>query len=75
PENTSTILRQFIVALFITHGETKLNSIGNLLANSNTNPPFPHGSFRGDWCRTLVRRSRPISSSTRTTTTTTTTKH
>ncbi len=57
PENTSPILRQFIVSLFITHGETKLNAIGNLLAARNTDPPFPQGSFRGNWCHSLINRS------------------
>ncbi|CAF3147141.1 unnamed protein product [Rotaria sp. Silwood2] len=73
PEKSSPVLRQFIVSLFITHGETKLNSIGNLLADNNTNPPFLYGSFRGEWCHSLTNRPTLLSLSSSLTTTTTTT--
>ena len=46
PEKTSVVLRQFLASLFITHGETKLNSIGNLLVSMNsTTSPYPHISL------------------------------
>ncbi|CAF1488345.1 unnamed protein product [Adineta steineri] len=54
PDKTSAVLRQFIASLFITHGETKLNSIGNLLTEGNIDPPFLQGSFRGNWCHALI---------------------
>ncbi|CAF1380376.1 unnamed protein product [Adineta steineri] len=54
PDKTSSVLLQFIASLFITHGETKLNSIGNLLTDGNIDPPFLPGSFRRNWCHALI---------------------
>jgi hypothetical protein len=36
PNNTSNALRRFIEALFITHAETKLNTLGHLDADHST---------------------------------------
>jgi len=56
PTKTSAVLRQFITSLFITHGETNLNAVGNLLVNSNFNLTFPFGTARGNWCHSLTNR-------------------
>ena len=74
PDNTSPVLRQFVAALFITHGETKLNSIGNLLDDSNMSPPFLHGPFRGNWCHGLIHPAQSSSIMTITATATATTR-
>ncbi|CAF3873588.1 unnamed protein product [Rotaria sp. Silwood1] len=55
PEHASAALRRFVEALFITHAETKLNTIGHLdqwtpLNDTNYKPSI-------EWCRNLSRRS------------------
>jgi hypothetical protein len=60
PDDCSHELRRFIEALFITHAETKLNTIGRLTHKgawpSLSTTSFDH-SNRGAWCQNLVRRS------------------
>ena len=55
PDNCSPQLRQFIAALFMTHTESRLNSIGRLTLDSPM--PSPDYSDRTEWCAKLVRRS------------------
>lgn len=66
PLDCSGPLQRIVEALFITHAETKLNTMGHLDGsitgnNANSNP---HGmtheriiTDRGQWCRNLSRRS------------------
>ena len=66
PDPCSITFKRLIEALFITHAETKLNTLGHLdgsvVYNSTTNNNYPdHSSTatiidRGDWCYNLVRR-------------------
>jgi hypothetical protein len=72
PETGSTILREIVEALFITHAETKLNSSGCLVGNNSDN--FNHQNVA--WCEGLVDRPVPslIRTAPATTTTTTTLK-
>ncbi|CAF1378446.1 unnamed protein product [Rotaria sordida] len=52
PPNTSTLFRQIIHSLFVTHTEAKLNTLGHIFdLNMTTN-------VRQDvWCANLIRRS------------------
>ncbi len=68
PENSSEMFRSTIESLFITHAETNLNTIGNVLkvdqppGNGNYYPLNDPWLIRGDdWCSGLVRRPRPKS--------------
>jgi hypothetical protein len=61
PETGSTVLRQIVEALFITHAETELNSSGRLVgnnnnANKNDDVPIHENAV---WCEGLVRRPLP----------------
>lgn len=65
PQDCSGPLQRIVEALFITHAETKLNTMGHLdgsVANSNYHSNL-HGmtreriiADRGNWCRNLIRR-------------------
>lgn len=62
PPNVSIVFRQFIQALFITHSEVNLNSIGHLVTPNHApnNMPLSRQTTapaRGEWCRELVRRA------------------
>lgn len=52
PEQCSAPFQRIIEALFITHAETRLNTIGHL---DGTNDPTNTMLDRGDWCRDLHR--------------------
>jgi hypothetical protein len=64
PQDCSGPLQYIVEALFITHAETKLNTMGHLdvsVTNSNNNSS-PHAmtreriiADRGHWCRNLIR--------------------
>ncbi len=64
PENGSTVLRQIVESLLITHTEAKLNSSGCLVnksnnGNNNHNDADADASSRHQnvaWCEGLVRR-------------------
>lgn len=63
PEPCTDIFRDIIESLFITYGETSLNTFGNVLIEHPTyehhpmhNPWLLRGS---DWCQGLVRRPKP----------------
>jgi hypothetical protein len=60
PDDCSYELRRFIEALFITHAETKMNTIGRLTQKKDSWPPSSTNSFdhsnRGLWCEKLVRQ-------------------
>jgi hypothetical protein len=82
PETCSEMFRYTIESLFITHAQTKLNTIGNMLQlDQQDDHYYPLNNpwlVRGDsWCRGLVRRPRPkldtVVPATAATTTTTTT--
>lgn len=57
PVNASETLRRLIEALFITHAETKLNTIGFLDQDSfsNKNATDRDDNNDNDWCQNLVR--------------------
>ena len=65
PDPCSITFKRLIEALFITHAETKLNTLGHLdgsIVHNNANNNQPDHSWtaiiidRGDWCYNLVRR-------------------
>jgi hypothetical protein len=65
PDHCSITFKRLIEALFITHAETKLNTLGHLdgsvVNNSTDNNHTNHSSTaiindRGHWCHNLVRR-------------------
>ena len=58
PETASTVLRQTVEALFITHTESKLNSSGDLVNNYDAPGPSIHHPNIA-WCEGLVRRPCP----------------
>ncbi|CAF2085486.1 unnamed protein product [Rotaria magnacalcarata] len=58
PNNASDALRRFVEALFITHAETKLNTIGHLDQLSTSRNTDQIASIDcNEWCRDLIRRS------------------
>ncbi|CAF4870689.1 unnamed protein product, partial [Rotaria socialis] len=58
PNNASDALRRFVEALFITHAETKLNTIGHLDQLSTSRNTDQIASIDcNEWCRNLIRRS------------------
>ncbi|CAF1520413.1 unnamed protein product [Rotaria magnacalcarata] len=58
PNNASEALRRFVEALFITHAETKLNTIGHLDQLTKSDSTKEIASIDcNEWCRDLVRRS------------------
>ncbi|CAM4984140.1 unnamed protein product [Rotaria socialis] len=63
PETCSEMLRLTVESLFITHAETKLNTIGNILNKNSTGNTYPLNSpwlSRGDeWYQGLLRRPQP----------------
>lgn len=66
PEGSSTVLRQFIESLFITHAQTKLNSSGCLVGNEGApvvSDTLNHQKQQQQhaiiWCESLVRRPSP----------------
>ncbi|CAF3802427.1 unnamed protein product [Rotaria sp. Silwood1] len=65
PETCTDMLCFTIESLFISYGETKLNSIGNVLnvdQNSNYYPLNAPWLLRSnEWCQGLVRRPQPTS--------------
>ncbi|CAF1439543.1 unnamed protein product [Rotaria sordida] len=59
PETCTEMFRLLIESLFITHAETKLNSIGNILKPIDL-PDYNPWLIRGDhWCQGLLRRPKP----------------
>ncbi|CAF4520082.1 unnamed protein product, partial [Rotaria magnacalcarata] len=60
------MLRLTVESLFITHAETKLNTIGNILNKNSTGNTYPLNSpwlSRGDeWYQGLLRRPQPKTS-------------
>ncbi|CAF1447688.1 unnamed protein product [Adineta steineri] len=58
PDDCSNELRRFIEALFITHTETRLNTLGRLTHRGPWSSPLDD-SDRGRWCDKLVRPSPP----------------
>ena len=73
--DVSDTVRRFVESLFITHTETKLNTLGRLLHqdddnndNNNDNNVNFHGMSpeariiidRGEWCRNVIHRSLPM---------------
>ena len=60
------MFRLLIESLFITHAETNLNTIGNVLNETNNGINFPLNDpwliRSNDWCRGLLRRPQPKSS-------------
>ncbi|CAF1320142.1 unnamed protein product [Adineta steineri] len=59
PETSTEMFRLLIESLFITHADTKLNSIGNMLRGIDL-PDFNPWLIRGDqWCQGLLRRPKP----------------
>ena len=60
PDTCSEAFRYTIESLFISHAQTKLNSIGNVLNREHDNGYHPQSNpwlTRGsEWCRNLVRR-------------------
>lgn len=64
PESCSEMFRFTIESLFITHADTKLNTIGNMLnensIGNNHHPLFNPWLDRGnEWCDGLQRRPQP----------------
>jgi hypothetical protein len=51
PSDTSNLFREMLHALFVTHAETKLNTMGHLFSSS-----IRVNIDRGIWCAQLVRR-------------------
>ncbi|CAF1203466.1 unnamed protein product [Adineta steineri] len=59
PETSTEMFRLLIESLFITHADTKLNSIGNMIRGIDL-PDFNPWLIRGDqWCQGLLRRPKP----------------
>ena len=59
PETCSEMFRWTIESLFITHAETTLNTIGNVL-NPHQLMDYNPWLIRGDeWCQNLQRRPQP----------------
>ena len=60
PDTCSEAFRYTIESLFISHAQTKLNTIGNVLNRDHDHGYQPLNNpwlMRGDaWCRGLVRR-------------------
>ena len=67
PDRCTELFYRFIEALFITHAQTKLNTLGHLdgmiVENNNSNDTNARlvSDRRGDWCQNLVRRPTPMS--------------
>ncbi|CAF5218477.1 unnamed protein product [Rotaria magnacalcarata] len=65
PETCSEMLRLTVESLFITHTETNLNTIGNILNKNSTANNHPMNNprlIRGDeWYPGLLRRPQPKS--------------
>ncbi|CAF3548004.1 unnamed protein product [Rotaria socialis] len=63
PETCSEMLRLTVESLFITHAETNLNTIGNILNKNSTGNNHPINNpwlIRGDeWYQGLLRRPQP----------------
>ena len=63
PETCSNMFRWTIESLFITHAETNLNTIGNVLSHDDHGDYHPLDNpwlIRGDeWFRGLLRRPQP----------------
>ena len=65
PEQCSAPLPRLVEALFITHAQTRLNTIGHLDANTTREDATNAGNVtevaqiidRTDWCRSLNRPS------------------
>ena len=57
------MFRYTIESLFISYGETNLNTIGNVLNQDQSGNYYPLNNpwlIRGDaWCQGLVRRPQP----------------
>ena len=61
PEVCTDMFRFTIESLFITHAETQLNTVGNIL-NPNQYPDYNPWFIRGsEWCQGLLRRPQPSS--------------
>ena len=56
PENCSHELRRFIEALFITHAETHMNTIGRITHQGLWPTGGRRQAMRRTWFETLVRR-------------------
>ena len=62
PNNCSELFYRLLEALFITHAQTKLNTLGHLdgmiVENNNCNDINARivDDRRGNWCQNLVRR-------------------
>ena len=54
--NCSDQLRRFLEALFITHAETRLNTIGRLMEQQSDTPK--KSKLGHVWCGNLVRHVR-----------------
>ena len=63
PETCSDMFRFIIESFFITHADTNLNAIGNLLNQHRSGNNYPLNNpwlVRGDeWCQELLRRPQP----------------
>ena len=63
PESCSDMFRYTIEAMFITHAETKLNTVGHVLNHDQPTDYFILNDpwlIRGDrWCQGLLRRPQP----------------
>ena len=63
PETCSDMFRILIESLFITHGQTNLNTMGNVIIEKRVGDSYPMNNpwlVRGDdWFQGLVRRPRP----------------
>ena len=63
PEACSEMFREIIESLFITHAQTTLNTIGNVLTADQQKHSYPLNNpwlVRGDiWCQGLLRRPQP----------------
>ncbi|CAF1029997.1 unnamed protein product [Adineta ricciae] len=57
PDDCSQTFYRLLEALFVTHAETKLNTMGHLEQNGaqRTRPKLDIVADRGDWCRNLYR--------------------
>lgn len=56
PEHASDMVRRFIEALFITHTQTKLNSLGHLDQLDRSNEEMKSDENK-EWCQHLICRS------------------
>jgi hypothetical protein len=64
PEDCSDRFYRIIEALFITHAQTKLNTLGHLDGMPVENKPVGLSrteimADRGEWCRDVIRRPAP----------------